>query len=430
MDKIIKVALCIVAPRILLEIFGVANANAFGLIISVLLLWLTEFLSLAYTSLMIPVLASLFGIMSYKQVLLSFANPILFLFLSCFFLSIAFSKSGLDRRIAFYIFKFDFFSRTTNRLLYTCIGLAWLLSMWISNTAACAILIPIVQSIYKDLRNTTDNENTFKKLLIGLAYGASIGGMCTPVGSPPNLLALATLNKLGYEITFVKWVLIALPISLFMLGLLVLLLNLLLKDKNLLIDNSKFSHNYSLLGKASNEEVITFISFTITLVLWIFPSFLPYIASFASLTLPSLSLSEGGLIGTAILFVYSLKGNNSSKRPLLDWDSVKNKVDWGVIILFGGGLCLGAIIDATGVGATLSHGLSNGDYGVIQICLLVTFLGIFLSELGSNTASAAILLPIIVTLPIPHIDQALLPLYILCASFGASFGFMLPTPIV
>ncbi len=379
---------------------------------------MSEYLALAYTSLLIPLVAAFLGIMSFKEALQSFAHPILFLFIACFFLSIAFNRSGLDRRISLIILKTSFFSKNSTRLLVSVSLLSWLLSMWISNTAACAILIPILLGLSKD-DSINLGENLLKKLLISCAYAASIGGLCTPVGSPPNLLALDTLSKLGHEISFVKWIAISLPISLLMLVALLLILNVIFKEEKTQIDCAVFKDQFKELGKISQRELITLLSFGLCVLFWIFPTMLLKLGVIDH----KLTLAQAGLLGTIPLFVFSLKQTGS---PLLEWQQVQKSLDWGIIFLFAGGLTLGHIMDSTGVAATIASYIFNDQSNVLLLGIIVTFFGIILSELGSNTASAALILPLLGALSSNSAMGDSIVFLTLCATFGASFGFMLP----
>ncbi len=414
MKKSLIFALIYILPQILLPLFVESNANVYALLISTLILWLTEYVSLAYTSLMIPLMASLLGIDKFDQLLRSFAHPILFLFISCFFLSIAFSSSGLDKRISLFILKNNKFSKTNHRLLISVAILSWVLSMWISNTASCAILIPILIGL-SNQESIPIKENGLKKLLITCAYGASIGGLVTPVGSPPNMLALNLLAKSQIHIDFLTWMKFALPISLAMLILLIIILHYLFPEQTLEIDNDTFTLSYKALGKISSQEKLTLISFTLTVIFWIFPNALNV------LNIGKLHLAQAGILGTIPLFIYSLK----NKSTLLDWQTIQSKLDWGVIFLFAGGLCLGSIMDKTGVAKDLSALIFGSQESLLTLGLTITIFAIILSELGSNTASAALLLPLIASLS-QSVDQQGLIFYTLCATFGASFGFMLP----
>ena len=417
MQKILTIIGIYLIPQIIFSFIGLENNRAYALILSTIILWMSEYLSLAYTSLMIPLLASVLGIFSFKEALSNFSHPILFLFIACFFLSISFRKSGLDHRISLFILKTDFFSKTTGRLLISVSLLSWVLSMWISNTAACAILIPILIGLSND-SSVGLSEKVLKKLLISCAYAASMGGLATPVGSPQNLLALDTLSKNGVDISFMKWMSIGLPISLIMLVLLIVILNIIFKEENQEIDCLIFNKKYSSLGKISFEEKITFLSFCICVFFWIFPGALQTVG----LTAHKLSLAEAGLIGTLPLFTLLA----SDHRPLLDWKEVQRELDWGIIFLFAGGLTLGFIMDKTGVAGTLAGLVFNDQSNIVILGIIVTLFGVILSELGSNTASAALILPLIASLNTSAEFSNNVIFLTLCATFGASFGFMLP----
>ncbi len=414
MKKLLTIIAIYAAPQVILPLFIDQNTAVYGLLLSTLILWLTELISLAYTSLLIPLLGSFLGIASFKNLLGSFAHPILYLFISCFFLSIAFSKSGLDKRISLFILKNKNFSRTSLHLLISVALLSWALSMWISNTASCAILIPILIGLANQ-KEIAISANGLKKLLITCAYGASIGGLVTPVGSPPNMLALNLFEKNGMSLSFLQWMSISLPVSLIMLVLLLLILNFLFPEEKVEINNETFKLSYKALGKLSVEEKITLSTFLFTVILWIFPKI------FSVVGIPKLSLAQAGLFGTVPLFIYSI----SNKESLLKWSEVQKKIDWGIIFLFAGGLTLGSIMDQTGVAKDISEILFKDTSSILILGITITFFAIILSELGSNTASAALILPLISSMASTTTTETFM-FYTLCATFGASFGFMLP----
>ncbi|CAM3752953.1 SLC13 family permease [Xenorhabdus thuongxuanensis] len=374
-----------------------ANAGL-ALMVFVGVLWLTEAIHVTVTALCIPILAVGMGLMNTGDALKSFANPIIFLFFGGFALATALHIQGLDRLIA-------------NRLLMIArgrlsvavlliFGITALLSMWISNTATAAMMLPLVLGILANLDVRTE-RNTFVFVLLGVAYSASIGGLGTLVGSPPNAIAAA---QLGMD--FFTWMKYGVPMVIILMPVMVGVMYLMLRP-NL---NHKFDLELEYL-EWNGKRVIAMGIFLLTVVCWIFSSFI--------------SDALGGvkdldtIIAVSAAILIGITGVST-------WSQIQNNTEWGVLMLFGGGLTLSAVLKDSGASEVMANGMA-ATFGTsswfVIIVAIATFI-IFLTEFTSNTASAALLVPIFAT-----VAEALgMPVVVLTLiiGIGASCAFMLP----
>lgn len=373
-------------------------AKGLALLFFVAVLWLSEAINIIITALLVPVLATLLGVLDLKTALASFADPIIFLFLGGFALAAALSRQGLDKAIAALVLK-----RAGGQL-----GLALLLlfavsaglSMWISNTATVAMMLPLMLGLLSQLSGENEGA-TWVFALLGLAYSASIGGIATLVGSPPNAIAAAATG-----VDFMGWMVRALPLTLLLLPSAMVILYLLLKPKlnrAIVIDESVMEWN--------SEQKTTLFIFAAAVVLWVFSkpinSLLGNISSFDSL------VALMALIALAV-------------SRVVHWDDIEKTTEWGVLFLFGGGLCLSQVLETTGtslfLGETIGE-LLNGTSALLAVVVIVGFV-VFLTELASNTASAALLIPVFVAISASLGIEPVVMASLIAVS--ASCAFMLP----
>ncbi len=335
-----------------------------------------------------------------------FTNPIVFLFLGSFLIAQAMEAQGVGQRLADAILTRAWLRRSSQRIIFALGAITGVLSMWTSNTATTALMLPLALAMTKKI----SDAHTTRMTLLMLPFAATIGGLATPIGTPPNLIALPYLAKLGLTISFLNWMMLALPFCVVMLAVLAILL--LRRVPNV-------SLNVRLVTNTNEEpttpwhrpQLITLAVFLLAIVLWISSGFLP------------IKISESAIaIGAAGMLFVVPTGNGFGvlkPRALL-------KVDWGTLVLIGGGLVLGDLMLKTGLAHALALGWwhVSGASSTFWLTALSAGLAIGLSELTSNTATAAMLLPIIVEITqTTHIPPTA-PL--LAATFGCSFGFMLP----
>lgn len=362
-------------------------------------LWLTQALPLALTALLVPLLAVLAGVFDLRTALAPFAHPIIFLFLGGFALAAALQQQGLDRALALRVLRLARGRRgVAVGLLF---ALSAFLSMWISNTATAALMLPLALGL---LRNpggapTGPAEQTF--VLLGVAYSSSIGGMATLVGSPPNAIAAAQAG-----ISFAEWLVIGLPLVAVLLPLMVGVLLLLLRP--------------NLAGRAdvpvehlewTPQRRATVVIFAVTAAGWVGGAALARSLGVAT--------DIDSLVALAAIAALVASG-------AVDWDHVERTTHWSVLLLFGGGLALGQVMESTGASRFLAQALMALLAGApvwLLLAAVVAFV-VFLTELVSNTASAALLVPIFL-----GVGQALGLHPALLASaiaLSASCAFMLP----
>ncbi|MDP4623578.1 MAG: DASS family sodium-coupled anion symporter [Akkermansiaceae bacterium] len=371
-------------------------------------LWMTEALPLAITALLVPVLGAAMGLTEIKDSLASFSNPLIFLFFGGFALAAALSAQGLDSWIAdrlAILGKGKFIPVA----LWLFLGTA-ILSMWISNTATTAMMIPLTLGILNrfndsDASITTSNS---RFLLLGLAYSASIGGLGTIVGSPPNGIAAKQLG-----IGFTEWMAFGVPAVALLLPAMVALLWLILKPTSPVIGEiPSLADGESKTGRFSFDlpRKITLAIFALTALAWIFSAKLG----------PLLGISDTDTwIALAAVALLAL-------TKTVTWQQIDRGTDWGVLLLFGGGLALSGILSTSGASLFMARllGATMQAWPFWLIIAAVVAFVIFLTELSSNTASAALLVPIFYTMAQ---ESSLAPAQlVLPLALAASCAFMLP----
>ncbi len=371
-------------------------------------LWLTEALPLAVTALLVPVAATLSGSFPgtgktiVAEAFSSFAHPLIFLFLGGFALAAALSRQGLDRWIAHGIL-----SRTGGSFLWSGValfGVAAGLSMWISNTASTALLLPVALGMLSDLRENS-GQDTAKRaapfLLLGLAYAASIGGLGTIIGTAPNAFSAALL-----QIDFVGWLKIGIPCVLILLPLMVLLLALITKPQTIPpVPLQKLDFHFN------RDRIATLVVFLLAVTAWILSGPL-------SKALGITSNFDSIISIAALVLLCALQ--------LVRWRDIDRTTDWGVLLLFGGGLTLSKVLESTGSSAYLAELLRAFTEGwpfFLLVGAVVLFV-IFLTELSSNTATTALFAPIFLQVGLSlGVDPVKL---VLPLTLAASCAFMLP----
>ena len=388
--------------------------------------WVTEAIPISLTALCIPILIIAFGISSAKEAFSPFAHPIIFLFLGSFILARAMRVHQLDEKFAHSILSIKIISQSYIRILFAFGAVTLFLSMWLSNTATTAMMYPIglgLLSAYKSSLNERSLQEFSIVVMLLTAYSSSIGGIGTPIGSPPNLIAIGMLEKFAnYKITFFQWMLI----NFFILTPMFFFLFFLLKLK---LPGNKFGHKTSFKEKTkfSKAQKNVIIAFSITVSLWITPGIVALICGkdsdiylWLSQHLPE---SVAALIGVCLLFLMPV---NWKKGIFTLSMSEALKIDWGTLLLFGGGLSLGFQMFNTGLAEIIGKGFINlfSSRSHSLITLLAIILGVYLTEVTSNTATANMIIPIVIAISKAANINPLPP--VLGSAIGASFAFMLP----
>ncbi|MEJ2766042.1 DASS family sodium-coupled anion symporter [Photobacterium sp. MCCC 1A19761] len=364
----------------------------------VAVLWLTEAVHVSITAILVPLLAIGFGIFKTPQALSNFANPIIFLFLGGFALAAAMHKQELDKAIADKVLLLA--KGRMSVAVFMLFGVTAGLSMWISNTATTALMLPLVLGVLNKV-NAKSERNTYVFVLLGIAYCASIGGIATVVGSPPNAIAAAEVG-----LSFTEWMAFGLPTTIVLLPLTVTLLYFLLKPN--------LKHTFELDHKPvqwDNGKLITLAIFALTVFLWIF-------SKPVNAMLGGFSKFDTLVALTAIVLLGASR--------VVQWKDIEKSTDWGVLLLFGGGICLSNVLKATGTSVFLAEGLSTflDQAGMFFTILVVAAFVVFLTEFASNTASAALLVPVFATVAEAlGVSPVILSTLI---AVSASCAFMLP----
>ena len=376
-----------------------------ALLAFVAILWLTEAIHITVTALLVPVLAILLGLESTKSALQAFANPTIFLFFGGFAIATALSVQKLDKYIAHKVIAI---ARGNFLLAVFFLFLATaLLSMGISNTATAAMIIPLAIGLLKNI-DYESNKGTYAFVILGVAYSASIGGIGTLVGSPPNAIVASQLN-----ITFSEWLRYGMPTVLGLMPLMIGTLYVVFRPKL----NIKITSTEGAVDKLNGKQYLTILIFLITALCWIFSDVInETLTSF--LSIEKIKDFDAVVAMIAAVFV-CLFG-------VAEWKQIQENTDWGVLMLFGGGLSLSVILTQSGASKALVDSvqflIADSNYFVIG--LMVAAFIIFLTEFTSNTASAALLVPIFISVAE---NLGVNPLGLsLIIGIGASCAFMLP----
>jgi sodium-dependent dicarboxylate transporter 2/3/5 len=409
----------------LIELTGPARAAAAaGLWMAIW--WMTEAISVYATALLPLVLFPLTGTATIKTTAASYGHEIIFLFLGGFVLALALERSGLHRRFALAVLQFV--GTRPTRIIGAFMGIAAFISMWVTNTATTIMLLPIALSIIDLVATKTAQKNADFSvcLLLGLAYAASIGGIGTIVGTAPNIFVVSFVqNQMGREISFLNWMMIAIPLVLVFLPMAWWLLCRVIFS----VSKAGFPDIEPLLGKLNaelgsmrREEVLTLIIFVATAMTWVARPALNQVNFDGWYPLSGLTDSGIAVISALTLFVTPVR--LSSGQFLMDWETAV-KLPWGLLILFGGGLSLAAALDRTGFSGFLGSSASFlAVLPTILVVALVAGMMIFLTEMTSNTATTATLIPVLYAVAVGlGINPFLL---ILPAGIAASCAFMLP----
>lgn len=387
--------------------------------------WVTEAIPIPATSLLPLVLFPMGGVMTNQDTASFYGDDIVFLFLGGFLLAVAMEKWNLHTRIALSIIKA--IGTTTATILLGFMISTALLSMFVSNTAAVMIMIPIGLAIIKEAHSLSTPElqrdvKLFEKaLVLGIGYAGTIGGLGTLIGTPPLIILAGQMKQIfDVELNFAQWMLVGVPVVIVMLGLAWVYMNFFQFKhgmKQLPGGRKIITDELDKLGKVSTEEKWVLAVFILAATLWIVRGF--FFDQFAFTEL----LGDGSIAMLAAVLLFIIPSNKQNGR-VLDWGVAKD-LPWGVLLLFGGGLALAGSIVATGVDQWIGEMLAGvGGMPLILMIAIVALLILFLTEFTSNTATATMILPVLAGLSIA-LDVHPLALMI-PAAMAANCAFMLP----
>ncbi|GAF56975.1 transporter [Psychrobacter sp. JCM 18901] len=380
--------------------FEVSANKGLAMLFFIGVLWLTEAIHVTITAILVVVVGTLIGIPDFNAEvgLQSFASPIIYLFFGGFALAAALHVQKLDRKIALKILSLSGGKLST--AVFLIFGVTAFLSMWISNTATTAMMLPLALGILTQV-DSKEDRGTFVFVLLGIAYSASLGGLGTIVGSPPNAIAAKAL-----DIAFVDWMKFGIPMMLILLPVLLGAMYLYLKP-NL---NRTMQLEQDEIIPWTKTRLLTITVFIVTAASWM------------------LSKQIGAAVGIedTDAVVALLAAVAVVSLGLVSWKQVSDNTDWGVLMLFGGGIALSNILKVSGASLVLGETVANGlqTAPLLVVMLAISAFIIFLTEFASNTASAALLVPVFVAIA----EHMGIPseVLVLIIGIGASCAFMLP----
>ena len=382
-----------------------------GITVLCALWWIFEPIPIPATS-MIPLgVMPLLGVLDGKQVAMAYGDPLIILLMGGAMLSKAMEKSGAHRRLALsmvYVFGGD----SPKKLVFGFMVASATLSMWVSNTATTLMLLPVAYAVVDSLNDEHSRVKLAVPLFLGIAYSASIGGLGTPIGSPPNVIFLKVYAEAtGVMPSFSQWMIWALPVVIFMIPSAGFWLT-----RNL---HGNQSVRIPEVGQWRKEEVRVTLVFTLTALGWITLRE-PFGGWTALFDVASANYAAVAL--TAVIFMFIIPNGKGGK--LLDWETASG-IHWGVLLLFAGGIAIAKAFTATGISGAIGEALSGVTrLSIIVIIAIVASTVIFLTEITSNTATTALLMPILAAASLgAGIEPALL---MLPAALSASCAFMLP----
>jgi sodium-dependent dicarboxylate transporter 2/3/5 len=392
--------------------------------------WLTEALPLAATALLPVVALPLAEVSTLAATAAPYANPLIFLFLGGFIIGLAIQRIDLHRRMALHVLLAV--GTSPRRLIGGFMLASAALSMWISNTATAIMMLPIGASVLNMLARRGEGADTPEAqraeggpfataLVLGIAYGCSIGGIGTLIGTPPNLILAAFLrNQYGIELSMAQWLAVGLPLVAILLPLTWLYLTRVafrVSNEPLPYGRDAIRAELAALGRMGRGERVVGIVFVLTAMAWILR---PQIVALTGLT----GLTDATIAMVAALALFIVPVSRSPRSPAMDWETAK-KLPWDILILFGGGLSLAGAITATGVDVFIGSGFSQfAGLGTWSLILVVAGGVILLTEITSNTAVTTTLMPVLAATAVAiEVPPGLL---LTAAAMAASCAFMLP----
>lgn len=413
-----------------------------AVLLGVIILWICEPVPIPVGGLMGVAAVVILGVAPAGDVLAPFGSTTIFTFIGAFILAAAMLKHGIAQRLALAVLSLPGVGRSTYRIIIAFGVITCILSAFVSNTATVAMLMPTALGILAVIAEMMQDRGVVKAdfdplrlrvgaaLLLMLAYGASVGGLLTPVGSPPNLIGRGLIEEAtGTRISFAQWMAIAFPVCAAMFVVLAILMILLNKPEIRRIEGVEeyIRQHREEQGRMSRAEKNTLIAFGFTVTLWLLPAVVSLIGGTESDAYIFVDdrLDEGivAVLGASLLFI--LPTNWKKREATLTWTDAA-KIDWGTIILFGTGIIFGSLLADTGLAETIGTGASENlnITNVVTITVFSAVLAVLISETTSNTASAAVIVPIVIPLCQAMGVDPFVPA--MAATFAASFGFMLP----
>ncbi len=397
---------------------------------AVVVLWVSEALPLSATALLGAALCVVLGVAPARDVFAPFADPLIFLFIGAFILARGIFVHHLDRRVAYAVLSLPWVGARPGRILLAIGAASAAISAWISNTATTAMMFGIALSVVATMREQRNGELDDRypsALMLMVSFAASIGGLATPVGTPPNVIGIGFMRTLlGVEIPFFQWALIGVPVVLVLFAFLSLYLRAVAPPGQAALTEGAalIRRERARLGPWTRGQRSVAVAFGVTVVLWVTPGVVALVAGEGSdayrLLVRRMPEGVAAIVGALLLFV--LPGNGGRA---ITWDEAM-RIDWGVVLLYGGGFALGVLSFQTGLADAIGRGFAGlvpleGGLGLLIASVLMA---VVLSETTSNTASANMVVPVVISIAraagVDPFEPAL------GATLAASLGFMLP----
>ncbi|HEX5043883.1 MAG TPA: DASS family sodium-coupled anion symporter [Candidatus Polarisedimenticolaceae bacterium] len=403
-----------------------------AVMVAVVVLWITEALPLPMTALLGSAACVVLRVAPVKEVFAPYADPLVFLFIGSFILARAIFLHRLDRRLAFAVLSLRWVDGRPGRILFAFGAVTAALSAWISNTATTAMMFAIGMAILAFLQEQEGGAGLNRRYATGLmlmtSFAASIGGLATPVGTPPNLIGLGFIRRLiGVEFPFFRWMLIGVPVVLVLFVWLVVYMHAATGAgvRRLAGSAALLRGEQARLGPWTRGQRSTLLAFGITVLLWVVPGVVALVAGAESAAYEAINASVpeavAAVLGAGLLFLLPGEGGERA----ITWTEAM-KIDWGVVLLYGGGFTLGVLSFQTGLAEAMGRGLTGylPVHGGLGLLFFSVLFAVILSETTSNTASANMVVPVVIAIAQAQGVDPLEPA--LGATMAASLGFMLP----
>jgi len=411
------------------------------IVVSVVVLWVTEVLPLPVSALLAAAACVVAGVAPAAEVFSSFSKPLVFLFIGSFILAEAIRVHRLDRRLAYAVLALPFVGERPVRIMLAVAVVSGVVSGFISNTATTAMMVAIVVGMLEAVEEAgrragrSPAPSFATGLLLTVAFAASIGGLATPIGTPPNVIGLAFIREqIGIQVSFFEWCLVGGPVALCLIGLATLLLAFAfpagvsqIEGMSQLVANERKT-----LGCWTVAQRSTAVAFGVTVGLWVIPGLLTLLvgADHPASQWFRGHVPEGvaAILGAMLLFI--LPGDQTTEAGhrgrVLTWQQAA-RIDWGIILLYGGGMAIGSLAFQTGLAEAVGQGLTGWlpqDSGSWLLIAAAAVVAVFTSEFTSNTASANMVVPVAIALATASGGDPLTAA--VAATLAASLGFMMP----
>jgi sodium-dependent dicarboxylate transporter 2/3/5 len=410
-------------------------AQRVGAVLALMIVfWMTEALPLAVTALLGPTLCIILGVATAQVAYAPFADPVIFLFIGSFILAEGMVAHRLDRRLAYTALASTWVGSSGLRLVVAYAGVTCVLSMWMSNTATTAMMFPLGLAVLSELGRERKGDRDFQRyamaMMLVTSFAATIGGMGTPVGTPPNLIGVGLLRSTaGINVSFTGWMVVGVPIVIVTMASLVAWF-LLPRARGIQLGPEAVrivGEELRKLGAMTTGERNVVYAFSVTIALWVLPGVFSLAFGQTHEATRRLAAlfpeSVAAIVGALLLLVIPVSWRE--RRFTLSWAEA-SRIDWGIVLLFGGGLAMGRLSDSTGLSEALGHGIAARfpDAGVVGLTMVFTAVAVVMSETASNTAAANIIVPTAIAVSQAAGISPLEPA--LGATIGSSLGFMMP----